>query len=462
MAFNNNGVLQGFCENQECEPESIITVVGVGGAGGNAVSYMYERGIYGVEFMVCNTDRQDLAKSPVPTKIQLGDGLGAGGRPESGRDKAMESVDDIRAFLEKSNTKMLFLTAGMGGGTGTGASPVIAKVAREMGILIVGIVSLSSRSEGSDKYELGKEGIKEFQKCVDTIIIIRNENILENYGDLSYQEAYAKADEVLFNSAKGIAEIITVKSAIRNIDFADVSNVIRSSGRAHMSIVRYKLGESADQVVTKALTSPLLDQNSVVGAQYILLNFSIAQKSSFPAKEPDQILLELQEAARQVGDSRFAQAKSKIGICYSDDLENDEVERVMVATGFGELDDDEEEKLFYRKSTYAKHSSRSSSGARANNVVAQIDGDGCEVVTLGDPERRYANIDDILAEPCYITRKVKFKSATIKTQKVTPSMRRDRAAQVCREVQQGESVEKQSQPIAQELFATEEEKPTNE
>ena len=202
---------------------SIITVVGVGGAGGNAVNHMWNLGIKGVDFLVCNTDQQALDKSPVELKIRLGsEGLGAGNDPENGRKAAVESIDEVRRRFEESGTRMLFITAGMGGGTGTGASPVIAKLAHEMGLLTVAIVTSPLAVEGRTRYEQAFRGIEELRKNVDSLLVINNENILEMYGRLSLRQAFGKADDILASAAKGIAEIITVESDLVNVDFADV------------------------------------------------------------------------------------------------------------------------------------------------------------------------------------------------------------------------------------------------
>ncbi|MFR9527007.1 MAG: cell division protein FtsZ [Rikenellaceae bacterium] len=217
--------------------ESIIMVAGVGGAGGNAVRYMHELGIEGVEFMVCNTDQQSLDKSPIENKIKLGsDGLGAGSNPEVGRLAAIESIEAIKSRLKASNTKMLFITAGMGGGTGTGASPVIAKMAKEEGILTVAIVTSPLSVEGNDRFSQAVEGIKKLRQHVDSLLIINNDNIISQFKNLSLFEAFSKADDILCSAAKGIAEIITVKSDLVNVDFADVRRVMTGSGTAHMSV----------------------------------------------------------------------------------------------------------------------------------------------------------------------------------------------------------------------------------
>ena len=250
------------------DKSSIIMVVGVGGAGGNAVNHMWNLGIKDVGFMVCNTDAQALDNSPVEEKVQLGrEGLGAGNDPENGRKAAIESLDDIRRRLEAAGTRMLFVTAGMGGGTGTGASPVIAKLAHEMGILTVGIVTSPLAVEGKIRYEQAFRGIEELSRNVDSLLVINNENIVEMYGRLSLKQAFGKADDILASAAKGIAEIITVESDMVNVDFADVSKVMRDSGRAHMSVATAEGEHRAAEVARASLESPLLDHTLISGAK---------------------------------------------------------------------------------------------------------------------------------------------------------------------------------------------------
>ncbi len=276
------------------EPSSMITVMGVGGAGGNAVNYMWNMGIEGVNFLVCNTDQQALDKSPVENKLRLGrEGLGAGNDPDEGRRAAMETLEEVRHKLEVLNTRMLFITAGMGGGTGTGASPVLARLAKEMGILTVGIVTSPLVVEGNTRYNQAMVGIEMMKENVDSLLILNNENILELYGGLSLKMAFSKADDILCSAAKGIAEIITVESDLVNVDFADVCKVMRGSGRAHMSVEVAEGENRASIVAQKALNSPLLDNNRIAGAKNILLNFSVA-------KAEDLVLDEVTEVMRYV------------------------------------------------------------------------------------------------------------------------------------------------------------------
>ena len=314
---------------------SIITVVGVGGAGGNAVNHMWNLGIRGVTFMVCNTDQQALDKSPVERKIRLGsEGLGAGNDPENGRPAAVESLPEIRQVLEEAGTKMLFITAGMGGGTGTGASPVIAKLAKEMGLLTVAIVTSPLAVEGKIRYEQAFRGIEELRQNTDSLLIINNENILEIYGRLSLKQAFGKADDILASAAKGIAEIITVESDLVNVDFADVSKVMRNSGRAHMAVATADGDKRAEAVAEASLRSPLLDHNLISGAKNILLNISVSDADALMYEEVVQILEYIQAHASVQDDNGVIHNANIIwGTSEKPQLGNF-IELVVVATGF--------------------------------------------------------------------------------------------------------------------------------
>ena len=252
---------------------SQIKVMGIGGGGSNAVNYMFEHGIKGVDFVICNTDLQALEASLVPIKIQLGanltEGLGAGSNPEVGRKAAEESADRITELLD-ANTKMLFLTAGMGGGTGTGASPVIAEIAREKGILTVAVVTIPFITEGGYRKQYADEGIAELKKYVDTLLVINNEKLIEVYGDLTFTEAFGKANEVLNTATKGIAEVIS-QHLLVNIDLNDARKVLENSGTAVMGQANAEGENRAIEAVTQALDSPLLNDNDITGAQQVLL-----------------------------------------------------------------------------------------------------------------------------------------------------------------------------------------------
>lgn len=279
---------------------SPIKVIGVGGGGSNAVNTMFERGIAGVDFIVCNTDAQALEASPVPSKIQLGatltGGQGAGSQPEVGRNAAIESLDEVIGLLG-SGTSMVFVTAGMGGGTGTGAAPVIAKAARDLDILTVGIVTIPFQFEGRRRTQQAQEGLEAMRKSVDTLLIIRNDKLRELYGNLTIRKAFANADEVLCTAAKGIAEVITLTGEI-NVDMNDVNTVMRNSGRAIMGS-GIATGEGrARLAVSEALESPLLNDCDITGASFVLLNITFGN---------DEVLMDeimeitdiIQEAAGQ-------------------------------------------------------------------------------------------------------------------------------------------------------------------
>ena len=252
---------------------NVIKVIGVGGGGSNAVNYMYHLGIKGVDFVACNTDAQALQNSPVPNKIQLGvsltEGLGAGANPEIGERSALESVDELSRMLA-TNTKMIFITAGMGGGTGTGAAPVIAKMARDMGILTVGIVTMPFQFEGKTRNDQAESGLAKLRKFVDSIIVINNNKLREVYGDLGFKQGFAKADEVLANASRGIAEVIT-HHYTQNIDLRDAKTVLADSGTAIMGSATATGPNRGEEAVAKALDSPLLNDNKIIGAKNVLL-----------------------------------------------------------------------------------------------------------------------------------------------------------------------------------------------
>ena len=269
----DNNILLDFGEPEK--ENSIIKVIGVGGGGGNAVNHMYREGIHDVTFVLCNTDNQALNDSPVPVHLQLGkEGLGAGNRPEKARAAAEESLEDIKKVLS-DGTRMAFITAGMGGGTGTGAAPVIARVSKEMGILTVGIVTIPFRFEGDRKIDQALDGVEEMQKHVDALLVINNERLREIYPELTVLDAFGKADDTLSVAAKSIAEIITVHGLI-NLDFNDVKTVLKDGGVAIMS-TGYGEGEGrVRKAIDDALNSPLLNENDVFNSKKILLSISFS------------------------------------------------------------------------------------------------------------------------------------------------------------------------------------------
>jgi cell division protein FtsZ len=308
---------------------SIIKVLGIGGGGGNAVNHMFRKGIKDVNFIVCNTDLQALMKSPVPLKVQLGEatteGLGAGSQPERGRASAIENIDDVLKALS-GNTKMVFITAGMGGGTGTGATPVIARACREAGFLTVAVVTIPFRSELNQRIKLAISGIGELKNEVDSLIVINNERLREIYGDEGVSAAFARADDVLANAVKGIAEIITCTGYI-NVDFADVDTVMRDSGVALMGIGVASGEDRAVKAIEAALTSPLLSSNDITGARSILLNI----KSGTGANEIT--MDELGELTDYVYEAISDDALIIRGLSTEEEL-GDAISVTVVATGF--------------------------------------------------------------------------------------------------------------------------------
>jgi cell division protein FtsZ len=314
---------------------SIIKVLGVGGGGSNAVTHMFKQGIKGVDFIICNTDSQAMDTSPIPNKIQLGEnGLGAGSKPEVGRGSAEENIEDIRKHLE-TNTKMLFVTAGMGGGTGTGAAPVIAKVAKEMGILTVGIVTIPFMFEGRKRRLQAEEGIEELRKSVDTLLIISNEKLREMHGNLKLSEAFGRADDILTTAAKGIAEIITVTGYI-NVDFQDVRTVMQNSGTAIMGSAMAEGEDRARIAVKEALNSPLLNDNKISGASDILL---------YIASGKDEITF---DEVTEITDYIQAEAGQNAEIIWGNGVDESlgsNISITLIATGFESPEDIEETTL---------------------------------------------------------------------------------------------------------------------
>jgi len=306
---------------------SIIKVIGVGGGGSNAVTHMFNQGIIGVDFAICNTDNQAMDTSPVTTKIQLGPGLtegrGAGSKPNIGKEACVESIDEIKKFLG-DQTKMVFITAGLGGGTGTGAAPVIAKAAQEMDILTVGIVTLPFTFEGRRRKQQAMEGLEELKKNVDTLIMISNDKLRQIHGNLVISKAFANADDVLTIAAKGIAEIITVPGYI-NVDFEDVNTVMRGSGVAIMGSAYAEGDNRARVAIESALNSPLLEDNDIRGAQHILLNITSGTKE-ITMDEIFEITEFVQEEAGQGTDLIW-------GNCFDESL-GEAISVTLIATGF--------------------------------------------------------------------------------------------------------------------------------
>lgn len=314
--------------------KSIIKVIGVGGGGSNAVNHMYGQGIKDVEFIICNTDAQALQSSSVPTKLAIGqnltEGLGAGANPEKGKQAALESKEEIREMLS-ADTKMVFITAGMGGGTGTGAAPVIAKVAKELGILTVGIVTAPFAFEGKKKKTAAENGVKELSENCDTILVILNDKLREMFGNLTIREAFAKADNVLTTAAKSIAEIITVTAEV-NVDFEDVKTVMKDSGAAVMGSATTEGEGRALRAAEEALSSPLLNNTDIHGAQKILLSIMSGEQAELEMDELTEITEYIQDKAGQEAEVIFGHGiDSSLG---------QSIRVTVIATGFASSAED--------------------------------------------------------------------------------------------------------------------------
>lgn len=332
---NNNSMMVDFCAPEK--ENNIIKVIGVGGGGGNAVNHMYREGIHDVSFVLCNTDNQALHDSPVPVLLQLGEeGLGAGNKPERARQAAEESLDKIKAMLS-DGTKMAFITAGMGGGTGTGAAPVIAEVSKGMGILTVGIVTIPFRFEGGRKIDQALDGVEEMAKHVDALLVINNERLREIYPDLTVLDAFGKADDTLSVAAKSIAEIITNHGLI-NLDFNDVRTVLKDGGVAIMS-TGYGEGEGrVRKAIDDALNSPLLNDNDIFNAKKILLSINFSKEKSDNAAQAGLMMEEMNDV-NDFMEKFGSDFEIKWGMALDPDL-GKKVKVTILATGFGMKDVD--------------------------------------------------------------------------------------------------------------------------
>lgn len=319
---------KGIQFNLETHSPSIIKVIGVGGGGGNAVNHMYREGIHDVTFVLCNTDKQALSDSPIPTRLQLGtEGLGAGNRPARAKEAALESIEDIRKMLN-DGTRMVFVTAGMGGGTGTGAAPIIAQCAKEMGILTVGIVTIPFRFEGNKKIDQALDGVEEISKHVDALLVINNERLREIYPELTVLNAFGKADDTLSIAAKSIAEIITVHGII-NLDFQDVTTVLKDGGVAIMS-TGYGEGENrVSHAIEEALHSPLLNNNDIFNSKKVLLSITFCAE-----QESDQLTMEEMSEINDFMSKFGPDVETKWGMATDATLEK-KVKITVLATGFG-------------------------------------------------------------------------------------------------------------------------------
>lgn len=344
---------------------SIIKVIGVGGGGSNAVNHMFNQGIIGVDFIVCNTDRQALDISPVPYKIQLGphltEGRGAGMIPEVGMNAAIENIEEIRELLSK-NTKMVFVTAGMGGGTGTGAAPVIAQVAKDLGILTVGIVTVPFSFEGRKRRQQAEEGLEKMRQNVDTLLVINNEKLREFGKNMSLSEAFSHADNILTVAAKGIAEVISVTGSI-NVDFNDVNTVLRNSGHAIMGSAIGEGENRAIEAVKAALSSPLLNDNDINSARYVLLNITYGNR--------EVMMDEITDITDYIQDAAGATADVIWGHGYDASL-GDRISITLIATGFSSSPITGFEKAPERKVVSLEDENRKEITAPLQNPVQQV------------------------------------------------------------------------------------------
>lgn len=322
--MENNNIMN---FNLPKEHSALIKVVGVGGGGSNAVNHMFDNGIRGVDFLVCNTDQQALDSSPVPTKIQLGvtltDGKGAGSIPEVGKNAAIENLDELKEIFA-NNTDLVFITAGMGGGTGTGAAPIIGKAAKEMGILTVGIVTIPFSFEGKKRRKQAEEGLEAMRNAVDTLLVIDNDKLFEVYGKLSLREAFAKADNVLTIGARGIAEMISVGGLI-NVDMNDVRTVMHQSGVAIMGSATAEGDNKARRAVEMAMESPLLNDNNIKGAQNVLLNITVGS-DDVPMEDFQMIVDYIQDEA--------GEEANVIWGYVTDESYGEKIGVTVIATGF--------------------------------------------------------------------------------------------------------------------------------
>ena len=366
----DNNILLDFGEPEK--EKSIIKVVGVGGGGGNAVNHMYREGIHDVTFVLCNTDNQALNDSPVPVHLQLGkEGLGAGNKPEKARAAAEESLEDIKSMLN-DGTRMAFITAGMGGGTGTGAAPVIARVSKELGILTVGIVTIPFRFEGDRKIDQALDGVEEMNKHVDALLVINNERLREIYPELTVLDAFGKADDTLSVAAKSIAEIITVHGLI-NLDFNDVKTVLKDGGVAIMS-TGYGEGEGrVKKAIDDALNSPLLNENDVFNSKKILLSISFAGNKDGTGSLMMEEMNDVNDFMAKFGND----FEIKWGLAVDPEL-GKKVKVTILATGFG-ID---------RVDGMSSHRQRHNTQEEATRIAAEQE---AEAKRQGRRERFYGN-----------------------------------------------------------------------
>ncbi|MBO7300586.1 MAG: cell division protein FtsZ [Tidjanibacter sp.] len=384
----NNGFLGSIMAPAKSRTD--ILVMGVGGAGGNAVNHMYDLGIKDVTFVVCNTDRQALQNSPIENKIQLGSGHGAGNDPDKGKNLALESLDDIMIELENSKARMIFITAGMGGGTGTGAAPIIAKAAKSKGLLTVGVVTLPFRAEGPTRVGQAQKGLEELRANTDSIVVIHNDNISKIHGSLPVIEAFHKADDILATAVKGIAEMITRTDFI-NVDLEDVRTTMKDKGLAVMGSARTTGENKIDKAVDEALSSPLLNQQDIRGAKKILFNLSFAEDRSLTFEEATRVQTLIQSKASLSAGGM--EADIIWGAGPSGTLTDDEIELTVIATGF--------EPMARKEFTPIEE----------NNKLRIPEEEDDSSVKWDIPDR-YKDIDNMLIQPAYFRRGLQLIGST--------------------------------------------------
>lgn len=391
---------------------SLIMVLGVGGAGGNAVNYMWNMGIEGVNLAVCNTDAQDLAKSPVSRKICLGDGLGAGNDAAVGEQKAKLSIDEVRRCFETCGTKMLFLTAGMGAGTGTGASPVIAELAAEMGILTVAIVTMPPRNDGPERTNQAREGVERLRRHVDSLIVLSNDAISELYGNLSIGEAFNKANDVVALAAKGIAEIITRKTNLVNNDFSDVCKVMRGGGCAVMGMAVASGDDRAEAAVDGVFQNSLFGHTSIKGAKRVLLNVAVSDEANLGEKEINRVKDRIQSYAATEDENGIVRLTNILwGVSVKPEL-GENMEVVIAASGFPAMDD------YYKGVLDIPQPAKpvvapvdSAVGAKSNDLKSIKEEPvfrkpNTPLNVIGTATRNYAEVEQRKATPAFVRRKV--------------------------------------------------------
>lgn len=402
--------------------QSLIMAMGVGGAGGNAIEHMWKMNIEGVNLAACNTDLQDLEKLHIAkeNRIVLGDGLGAGNIAATGADKALKSLDNIRNLFTARGTKMLFLAAGLGAGTGTGATPVIAELAQEMGILTVAIVTTPPSNDGPHRTEQAEAAIAKLRKYVDSLIILSNDAINELYGSQSMENAYEKANDIVAFAAKGIAEIITHKNNLVNVDFADVCTVMRNSGSAIMGVEIASGEDRAEKVVDKIVTSPLFGDTSISGSKNVLINISVPRSDALTLNEAHRVRDRVQHYAKTEDENGNTRLTNIIwGMSVKPNLSEDDMEVIVVATGFPKEATTDGPIIVKRDTTDAEPvksiqvplDPQAKTPTQRPPFVPPTPAARPAPAPLVRPSRNFAEIENMKSKPAYITRNVVFSTA---------------------------------------------------